>query len=190
MASHVKAVRPALLLMALLVCGTTFAGSRGLHLSVTAMALSSSTHQGGEGPSGSSLLTHSDLIFNFPLVGIGFFLQFDKHGASQSDLGYGPKAEIHLGPFYTELAYTPVVKRTYTDRSIAGDSGTGWMVGLGVRFGATGGKKSGKGGRKGWFFQAVYRYRNQHITKQDGATLGEAINQYDTYPTIGFGYLF
>jgi hypothetical protein len=178
-------------LLALLFSGTSsFASSRGLHLAITAMALGSSTRQGGQGPSGSSLMTHSDLVFNFPLIGIGMFLEYDAHGTSQTDLGYGPKAELHLGPFYVEAGYTYGVKRSYTDRSIAADTGTGWIAGIGVRIGAPTAKKSGSRGRKGWFFQAAYRYRNQTITKQDGVDLGERINQYDGYPTIGFGYLF
>lgn len=181
------------------------AGNKGLHLSLTGMALTSAAQQGGDGPKGTSVLTHTDLVYNIKYVGLGLFLQYDLQGSAQKDFGYGPKLEIHFGPFYSEFGYTAQVKRTYTDRAIAQDTGTGWMVGLGVRFMAGGGGRAAtsqggvsqegevrrsSAGVRGWFFQACYRYRSQHITRQDGLPIGETITQKDGYPTFGFGYLF
>jgi len=172
-----------------------FAGSRGLHLGVQGMLLSSSTEQGGSGPKGSTVLTQSELLLNRRFFGIGAFFQYDKQGTAQTDMAVGPKLELHFGPIYFEGGYSVMVSRAFTDRSIAKQSGTGYFVGAGVRFmmkkgGGGGGGRGGGGGKPGFYFQASFKYRLQEITKQDDATLSEPIKQMDVYPMIGIGYKF
>lgn len=175
------------LLTFLLAPNRAEAGSKGFHISLTGMALTSSTSQGGQGPQGSTILTHADLFYNFSFWGIGMYMQYDIQGTSQTDTAIGPKAELHLGPFYFELGYAAMMSRAFTDRSIAKQGGSGWLMGLGVRF--SGGKgRRGRGG--GWFFQATYKYRQQFISNQDGSPLSEPIFQIDGYPVFGFGYRF
>src|SRR5437879_4893613 len=80
------------------------AGSRQL-LSVSAMALSSSTKQGGDGPSGSTVLSHSEYVYAGPNFGFGMFFQYDMQGTTEKDTTLGPKVEAYLDPFYIELGY-------------------------------------------------------------------------------------
>ncbi len=182
-----------LALMALLFCQTGYAqgssgaaGPGGFHASAAAMVLTSSTKQGGQGPEGSTILTHSELMYSKSWWGFGIYFQYDKHGDSETDTGIGPKLELAYQPFYFELGYTFNVARSFTDRSIANQTGDGMLLGVGVRFAlASGGGKTG-----GMYFQASYKYRTQKLGKQDGVSLDEPIEQTDGYPVFGLGYRF
>lgn len=162
-------------------------GSAGTRVSLMAMALTSSTKQGGNGPQGSTFLTHSELQYNWNWFGLGLYFQYDRHGEAETDTGVGPKLEFDFSPFYLELGYTAKVTRAYTDRSIAQQTGTGSLIGVGVRF-SLGATQSGPGG--GLFFQASYKYRTQTLNQQDGVDLTESIVQVDGYPVVGIGYKF
>ncbi len=172
--------------LSLCVSTNVFAAGKGAggakHIfSFTGIVLASSTSQGGQGPSGSTLLTHTEYVYNWKWVGLGLFTQYDMQGTSQKDSGYGPKIEFKLGSkFYTEVDYMMSAKRAFTDRNIAEQTGTGTIVGAGIRFGV--GKK--------FIFQASYKYRMVKITKQDGIDLAQPILQNDGYPAVGFGYAF
>lgn len=151
----------------------------------TGIVLASSTSQGGEGPSGSSLLTNTEYVFGWKFLGLGLFSQFDMQGNSQKDSAYGPKIEIRAGSkFFFEFGYAASAKRAFTDRNIAEQTGDGTIAGLGLRFGV------GKTAGKGWLFQATYKYRMLTIKKQDGIDLEQPIKQSDGYPAVGFGYSF
>lgn len=154
-------------------------------VSVTAMALASSTTQGGEGPAGSSILSQSEYVHGWSNFGLGLFFQYDMQGTSEKDTAYGPKIEFYLGHFFLEVGYA-IVKRAFTDRTIAEQTGDGTIVGLGVRFSLG---KGGKGG-KGAFFQASYKMRTVNIKQQDGTDLSQPIVQNDSYPLLGIGYSF
>lgn len=156
------------------------------HVAAMAMVLTSSTKQGGQGPEGSTILTHSEVVYTKGWWGAGLYFQFDRHGDSQSDTGVGPKLELIYGPFYLELGYTFSVNRGFTDRSIAEQTGDGFLIGPGVRFAL--GQGGGAGG--GMFFQASYKYRTQKLEEQDGVPLSEPIEQTDGYPVFGLGYKF
>ena len=161
-------------------------------MSAMAMVLTSSTKQGGQGPEGSTILTHTDIQYNKSWWAAGIYFQYDKHGDSQTDTGLGPKVELIYGPFYFEIGYTFMVDRAFVDRSIAKQSGNGLLFGPGIRFALGGGAGGGGGGGMGgkWFFQASYKYRSQKLTKQDGVALSENIEQTDGYPVFGLGYKF
>lgn len=152
-----------------------------------AMVLASSTQQGGQGPEGSTILTHSEAQYNKDWWGGGLFYQFDKHGENQTDHAFGPKLELVYGAFYFELGYAFMVERNFTDRAIAKQSGNGLIYGFGWRFNLGAAQKGGGGGM---FFQASYKYRTQNIDKQDGVKLSEPIVQTDGYPVFGLGYRF
>ncbi len=165
-------------------------GPGTFQMSAMAMVLTSSTKQGGQGPEGSTILTHTDIQYNKSWWAAGIYFQYDKHGDSQTDTGLGPKVELVYGPFYFEIGYTFMVSRGFTDRSIAKQSGSGLLLSPGVRF-SLGGAAGGGGGTGGkWFFQASYKYRTQKLTKQDGVALSENIEQTDGYPVFGLGYKF
>lgn len=150
------------------------------------MLLNSSTKQGGDGPQGSTILTHSEIQYNQSWWGFGLFVQYDRHGNNQQDMAYGPKLELVYLPFYLEIGYALAAERNFNDRSIAKQSGSGTVIGLGVRFKL--GMAQGPGG--GMFFQASYKYRTQNLSKQDGVKLDEPIVQMDGYPVFGLGYQF
>jgi hypothetical protein len=150
-------------------------------VSVGAMALSSTTVQGGTGPAGSTILTQSEFVWGFNYVGIGAMFDYDLHGSNEKDSAYGIKVEGYLSNFYLELGYLISAKRAYTDRAIAAETGTGLVYGFGARFPI---------GSKGAFFHASYKFKTQTLTKQDGVALSEPITQKDGYPLFGFGYSF
>ncbi len=167
----------------------SFSGEKGFHLSVSGMFLTNSTSQGGQGPQGSTVLTHTELIYHGAWWGIGTFLSYDLQGSTEKDTAIGPKLELHAGPFYLEFGYAPFLQRAYTDRTIARQTGYGLLYGLGVRFNLSTGSGS-SGTYSGFFIQSSYKYRTQIIDKQDGATLSQPIQQNDGYPTFGIGYVF
>ena len=70
----------------------------GTRISLTAMALTSSTKQGGQGPQGSTFLTHSELLHSWDWFGVGVYFQYDRHGESQTDTAVGPKIEFSFSP--------------------------------------------------------------------------------------------
>lgn len=171
----------------LLIAGTqahaqAAAGPKSKHiLSFTGIVLASSTSQGGQGPSGSTLLTHTEYVYNWKWIGLGIFTQYDMQGSSEKDSTYGPKLEFKMGSkFYAEVDYATSAKRAFTDRNIAEQTGSGMIYGVGFRFGV--GKK--------FIFQASYKYRMLEFNKQDGIDLTEPIQQNDGYPAVGFGYAF
>jgi len=155
-------------------------------ISLSAMALSSSTQQGGSGPSGSTVLSHSEYVYSWSNFGAGFFFSYDMQGSTEKDSTYGPKVEVNFDPFYLELGYALMAKRAYTDRTIAEQTGDGIYYGVGARFNLG----VAKGPAGGWFFQASYKMRSLNIKKQDGAVLDEPIKQNDGFPLIGMGYQF
>lgn len=167
------------------------AGEKGLHVSAGVMTMMNALKQGGQGPEGLTLLTQSEVNYHFDWTGIGGFIQFDKQGASQTDIAFGPKIEFHKSVFYVEAGYALHAQRTYTDRSIAKESGNGWLFGIGTRFMLGGGPAGGGGSSKGGLFlQFSYKYRIINIRRQDGTILSEPITQKDGYPLFGLGYLF
>jgi len=173
--------------------GSTPSGPGSWYAAAMAMVLTSSTKQGGQGPEGSTILTHWEAQYNKSWWGAGLFLQYDKHGDSQSDIAYGPKVELVYGSFFFEIAYAFAVSREFTDRSIAKQTGTGMIFGPGVRFKIATGQGGGGGGGSpgaGLYFEASYKYRTQKLTKQDAVALDEPIEQTDGYPVFGLGYKF
>lgn len=155
-----------------------------MQVSGMGMLMSSSTKQGSQGPEGTTILTHSEFVFNRGWWAWGFYYQYDKHGKNQEDVGYGPKVELVWSPFYLELGYTYYVDRGYKDRVIAAETGSGSILGGGVRF------LLGGIGASGVFFQASYKYRTQKLVRQDGVRISESIEQKDGYPVFGLGYQF
>src|SRR5262245_5281671 len=95
----------AALAAALALPARSLAGPRGLHLAVSGMALTNDSSQGGAGPSGTSILTHGDFLYNWGSFGIGGFFQYDRQGSSETDGAGGPKIELNPGPFYLEAGY-------------------------------------------------------------------------------------
>ncbi len=156
-------------------------GGKKKILSVGAMILSSTTTQGGTGPSGSSVLTQSEFVWAWNRVGLGPIFLYDAHGTNEKDSAYGIKAEAYISNFYIELAYLISAKRAYTDRAIAAETGTGLLYGFGARFPIS---------SKGAFFHASYKFKTQTLNKQDGVDISEPITQRDGYPLFGFGYSF
>ncbi|MBC7753971.1 MAG: hypothetical protein H7Z71_07020 [Moraxellaceae bacterium] len=153
-------------------------------LSTGIMLLSSSTTQGGVGPSGSSMLSRSEFIWAYQHFGYGAMFDYDLHGSNEKDSAYGIKFEAYLSKFYLELGYLIAAKRAYTDRAIAEETGTGFVYGVGARFPFS--NNSGKG----FFFHASYKFKTQTFTKQDGIEISEPIKQSDGYPVLGFGWSF
>lgn len=163
-------------------------GAKKQMISASLMALTSSTKQGGQGPSGSTVLSQSEYVYGWPSFGLGFFFMYDMQGSTEKDSAYGPKLEYYFfDTFFLELGYAMAVKRAYTDRTVADQTGTGMHYGFGTRF------KLGQGGGQGgvgWFFQASYKLRTQTLKQQDGIDLTEPITQTDGYPLIGLGFQF
>ncbi|MEK6580688.1 MAG: hypothetical protein AABZ55_15800 [Bdellovibrionota bacterium] len=183
-----KIIAVAVAVLILILPAQSFSGEPGWHFATSLMALSNSTKQGGQGPSGATLLTQTDLHYHFGFWGLGTFFQFDKQGSSETDTAVGPKIELHSGPFYFEYGYAFLMQRAFTDRTIAKQNGSAHVFGIGVRFSLGG--VGGRGGTSGLFIQSVYKYRIQTIKTQDGAQLSEAISQTDGYPLFGLGYKF
>lgn len=166
-----------------LLCAPARAEMLGMNIAVSTLALSSSTQQGGTGPQGSTILTQTDMVYTPDWYGIGMFMLYDFQGSSQKDLSFGPKLEIALGSFFLEGGFAFVVRRDFTDRSIAFQSGNGWFAGIGIRFGL-------EAPDSGWFFQASYKIRVQNLTQQDSTTLTDSIRIQDGYPLVGLGLNF
>jgi hypothetical protein len=169
-----------IIIAALVLARTVMAGEPGTHFAASAMFMSNSSQQGGQGPSGSTLLTHSDLVYLGPWWGLGTFFQFDKQGDSETDTALGPKIELLHSVFYLEGGWAPLMNRAYTDRTIAKQTGSAFIAGLGVRIHFP----------SRLFLQFSYKYRAQIVKKQDGVELSERIYQRDGYPLFGLGYRF
>ncbi len=163
-------------------------GERGLHLSISGMALTNSSQQGGSGPSGSTILSQTDLIWHGPWWGLGVFGQYDKQGSNETDTAFGPKLELHWNVFYAELGYAALMQRAFTDRSIAKQTGYAWLYGGGVRVPLGG--QPGQQSSSGFFLQFSYKFRTQTLKMQDNVALGDPIIQSDGYPLMGLGYHF
>lgn len=172
-----------LVILASIGTAPAFAGMTGMNISATTLALTSSTKQGGQGPGGSTLLTHFDMVYNWSWYGIGLSYSLDLQGSAEKDHVLSPKIEFHMDEFYLESGFSVMVQRSFTDRSIASQTGNGWYVGLGVRFGL-------ESPDTGWFFQASYKLRTLNISKQDGVALSEAITIVDGFPLVGLGLNF
>ena len=169
---------------------TASAEPKGWIANTSAMFFFNSTQQGGQGPSGSTLLTQTELIYSGRWWSLGAFYQYDKQGSAETDSGAGPKLELHWRAFYFEWGYMLLMKRAFTDRSIASQGGNGMVFGLGVRFPLKGGGGAVSRGGKGPYLQFNYKYRIQNINSQDGVDLDQGITQTDGYPTFGIGYDF
>jgi hypothetical protein len=155
-------------------------------VSGSVMGFFNSTKQGGSGPGGSTVLTQVDFLKQWSWYGFGVFGQFDLQGSNERDTGFGPKVEIHHGLFYVEGGWILSLNRSFTDRSIAEQTGFGWLAGAGVRFSLHGGGAH----EAGLFLQFSYKYRVQTIKQQDGKALSEPITQTDGYPLFGLGMRF
>jgi hypothetical protein len=166
--------------------GPAQSANGGHHIGTGVMALSSSTQQGGQGPIGSTLLTHTEYLYNFSYFALGMFYLMDKQGSAETDTAYGPKVELYFGAFYIDAGYAVAVNRAYTDRSIANDTGTGMYYGVGTRFNLG----AGGPGSAGFYFFANYKSRTYTINKQDGVEISEKIIQKDNYPIFGLGLHF
>lgn len=154
-------------------------GAGGLSVAFSGMYLSSSTEQGGAGADGSTLLTETELMYSDTWFNYGALLQFDAQGSAQTDVEIAYKVEYEMAPFYVEAAYSLYVKRTFTDRSIAEQTGTGYRFGGGVRVPLT--------MFPSMFMQFSLKSRTQIIDEQDGKPLDENITQSDLYPAFGIG---
>src|SRR5690606_12490818 len=115
-------------------------------------------------------LTQTDMTYHSGYWAAGLYVQFDKQGDSETDFAYGPRLELTLDPFYFELGYAISVSRTYVDRAIEQQDGTGYHLGVGTRTAI---------GTGGWYLQSSYKYRTQTILSQDGEDLDEPITQID-----------
>ena len=153
----------------------------GFSVAAGVMALTNSSKQGGQGSAGSTILTQTDATYHMDWWGAGLYVQYDKQGGNETDFAAGPELELTYDPFYLELGYAVVMKRAFTDRAIAEQTGTGMTVGLGARFPLDGGPM---------FLQFSYNYRQESVTKQDGKALDEQVTQIDGYPLFGLGVSF
>jgi hypothetical protein len=156
----------------------------GLHSDAGFMALTNSAEQGGSGPSGSSILTQINIFYNFPWIGPGLFIQYDKQGSVETDLLIGPKMEFHYGPLFLDGGYALIMNRAFSDRAIAKQTGRGAYFGLGIRMHLT-----PHADESGLYFQVTYRMRSLSVTEQDGTALNEPILQNDSYPLFSVGYV-
>jgi len=157
--------------------------------SLGVMAFTNSLEQGDAGPEGSTILTQAEVVKQFGWFGLGLFSQFDLQGSSETDFSVGPKIEVNRGPFYIEGGYMAMLTRSFTDRSVAEQSGFGWLVGVGARF-SLGGGRGRRGGGGGMFLQFSYKFRIQHIKQNDGVDIPQSIIQKDGYPLFGVGLSF
>lgn len=173
------------LLVSALVSINSFAAGKAVaetkwFMATGAMFLTNSSEQGGSGPSGSTLLTQTELNYRFnKTIGLGTFFQFDKQGASETDILLGPKLDLMFKVLYFEFGYAFLVNRGFTDRTIASQKGSALLFGAGVRVPL--GAKT--------FLQFSYKYRIQNISEQDGVALSEPIKQTDGYPLFGIGVI-
>lgn len=157
-----------------------FAGE-GFLASVSVMALTNSTEQGGAGSSGSTILTETEVTYHGSFWGAGAYFQYDRQGKPETDTAAGPKLELYFDPFYVEAGYAAFMQRAFTDRSIANQRGKGHQLGLGLRSVLPG---------SSLFFQFSYKYRTQTVEKQDDEALDEPLTQVDGYPLFGVGTHF
>lgn len=182
-----KVIPTALLLCVVLITSlaapTAQAAHLGTHADLGFMALTNSSDQGGNGPSGSSILSQGNIFYNFPWVGVGIFFQLDKQGSVETDFLLGPKMEFHYGPLFVDAGYAIVMSRAFNDRSIASQSGKGAFAGLGVRI-----YMKELVEEASVYFQVSYRFRSLSVTEQDGSPVDEPILQVDSYPLFSVGY--
>jgi hypothetical protein len=177
----------AIILVTIMMAFASRADARnGFSFATGVMAMTNSTVQGGQGSKGSTLLTQTDFSYHHGWWGWGVFAQYDKQGDSEVDTSAGPRLELTFDPFYIEYGYAAMMNRSFTDRAIAEQTGSGSILGLGARF-SLGAATPDTGGA---FMQFSYKYRMQSIKKQDKAELGEPITQTDGYPLFGIGYGF
>lgn len=156
-------------------------GRQGLSVATGFMALANSTSQGGQGATGSTVLTQTDITWHEGWWAAGAFVQYDKQGTAQMDFGAGPRLELTFEPFYLEFGYALFMKRYFVDRAVAEQAGGATHLGLGVRTAL---------GAGGWYLQSSYKYRTQTIKTQDGRDLDQPITQIDGYPLFGIGVGF
>ncbi len=174
------------LLVLLLGAMTATTAQADITIASGIMALSNSTHQGGQGAEGSTFLSQTDISYHGAWWALGAFFQYDKQGRSEIDTASGPRLELAWKPFYIDYAYGLQMNRSYTDRAIAEQTGHSSTIGVGARFNLTEAKAEGAG-LKGFFLQFSYKMRTQTIQKQDGKPLDQAIVQKDGYPLFGIG---
>lgn len=180
--------RHALLTTALAFAGfapQTALARSGFSIATGAMALTNATKQGGQGAEGSTVLTQTDLSWHDGWYGAGLFVQYDKQGSNETDVAAGPRLELTFDPFYVELGYAAKLNRSFVDRAIAEQTGSGYHLTLGARFAIGGGTAD-----SGAFLFGAYKYRIQSVTHQDEAELDEPITQTDGYPLFGLGVGF
>ena len=133
------------------------AAHAGVSASVGLMAMSNATKQGGQGTEGSTVLSQTNITWHGSWWGLGLFAQRDNQGKSEVDTAYGPRLELTWNPFYLEYAYAMNLNRSFTDRAIAEQEGTGSMLAIGTRFGLGTAKSTpGVGGIQGLFLQFTY----------------------------------
>jgi hypothetical protein len=164
----------------LLPAGVAWAGE-GFLTSVSVMALTNSTKQGGQGASCSTVLTETELTYHGTFWGVGAYFQYDRQGKPEVDTAAGPKFELYMDPFYVDFGYAVFMQRAFDDRSIANQRGKGHQLGLGLRSTLPG---------SSLFFQFSYKYRTQTVTEQDGEAMDEPLTQVDGYPLFGVGVHF
>lgn len=167
-------------LLVLLPSGVALAGE-GFLTSLSVMALTNSTTQGGQGSSGSTVLTETELTYHGSFWGVGAYFQYDRQGKPEVDTAAGPKLELYTDPFYLELGYAFFMQRAFDDRSIANQRGKGHQLGLGLRSALPG---------SSLFFQFSYKYRTQIVATQDDEQMDEPLTQVDGYPLFGVGVHF
>ena len=171
----------ALMILVLSLVPTAARAMDGFSAAAGVMALTNSSKQGGQSSAGSTILTEADVSDHFDWWAVGLYTQLDKQGANETDLALGPRLELTYDPFYFEAGYAVLMHRSFVDRAIAEQTGSGYTLGLGARFPLDGGPT---------FLQFSYEYRIEQVTKQDGAKLDEPITQVDGYPLFGVGVSF
>ncbi|MBL7715491.1 MAG: hypothetical protein JNL01_08465 [Bdellovibrionales bacterium] len=149
------------------------------------LPLLNSKKQGSNAPSGSSILTQANIFYNFPWVGYGVFVMYEWQGSVETAYSAGPKMELHYGPFFVDAGYAMLMRKNYSDRSIASDSGRGAYLGVGLRY-----HLAKNVDEPGVYLQITFRRRTLSTTTRDGITLSEPITQNDTYPLFSMGYAF
>ena len=152
-----------------------------LSISTSLMYLASSTEQGGSGAEGSTLLTETEVIYRDLWFNYGALLQYDSQGDSQKNTEIGYKLEYEIAPFYFEAAHAFYISRSYTDRSIASQTGNGYRFGMGVRVPLS--------AYPSIYMQFSFKHRVQVIEEQDDKPLEEEIVQKDSYPMMGIGFM-
>lgn len=148
--------------------------------SFSLIPLTTSTKQAGNGPEGSTLMTHFEFGVHKNFWGYGLIYHFDQHGDFQKDTGLGLKLEATYKAIYFDIGYILGVTRVYNDRTYEKETGDGYYLGFGGRmnFG------------KRYFFNLSYKYRVHNIKKQDSTALASPIVQTDSYPLLGIGVSF